>query len=234
MEEKKGQEKTMPSIEVKELQFAYGKHSVLRELSFTAEKGQCIGIVGKNGCGKSTLLNILAGMRKPKAGQILYEGKNVCTERKLFRQMIGFVPQENILFEELTVRDNLKLWYPDKRTLTEELRSGILAELGLSPLASKTVKKLSGGQKKRVNIGCALAGHPKILILDEPGAALDLAAKEEIAAYLTAYKQQGGTVLITTHEEQELKLCDRLLILKDGRLKEVNPALRGVPLISQF
>ena len=224
----------MPSIEVRNLQFAYGKHQVLQELSFSAEKGQCVGIVGKNGCGKSTLLGILAGMRKPKAGQIFYEGQDACRDKTLFQKIVGFVPQENTLFEELKVWDNLRLWYPDRHTLEQELKSGILAELGLSPLAGKRVTTLSGGQKKRVSIGCALAGHPRILILDEPGASLDLVAKEEIAAYLTAYKGQGGTILITTHEEQELKLCERLLILKDGKLTETDPSLRGVPLVSKF
>lgn len=224
----------MPSIEVKDLQFAYGKHQVLQGLSFSAERGQCIGIVGKNGCGKSTLLGILAGMRKPKDGKILYDGKDACRDRTLFRKIVGFVPQENTLFEELKVWDNLCLWYPDRKTLEQELKAGILAELGLSPLAGKRVKTLSGGQKKRVSIGFALAGHPRILILDEPGASLDLVAKEEIAAYLTAYKRQGGTILLTTHEEQELKLCDRLLILRDGKLTETDPTLRGIPLVSKF
>ncbi len=224
----------MPSIEVKDLQFAYGKHQVLQGLSFSAERGQCIGIVGKNGCGKSTLLNILAGMRKPKDGQILYDGKDACRDRTLFRKIVGFVPQENTLFEELSVQDNLRLWYMDKKTLDQELAGGILAELGLKPLTAKTVKKLSGGQKKRVSIACALAGHPQILILDEPGAALDLIAKEEIAAYLATYKRQGGTILITTHEEQELRQCDRLLVLKNGKVSEVDPTLRGVPLVSRF
>lgn len=224
----------MPSIEVKDLQFAYGKHQVLQGLSFSAERGQCIGIVGKNGCGKSTLLGILAGMRKPKAGQILYDGKDACRDRTLFRKIVGFVPQENTLFEELSVQDNLRLWYMDKKTLDQELEGGILAELGLKPLTAKTVKKLSGGQKKRVSIACALAGHPQILILDEPGAALDLIAKEEIAAYLATYKHQGGTILITTHEEQELRQCDRLLVLKNGKVSEVDPTLRGVPLVSRF
>ena len=224
----------MPSIEVKDLQFAYGKHQVLQGLSFSAERGQCIGIVGKNGCGKSTLLNILAGMRKPKDGQILYDGKDACRDRPLFRKIVGFVPQENTLFEELSVQDNLRLWYMDKKTLDQELAGGILAELGLKPLTAKTVKKLSGGQKKRVSIACALAGHPQILILDEPGAALDLIAKEEIAAYLATYKRQGGTILITTHEEQELRQCDRLLVLKNGKVSEVDPTLRGVPLVSRF
>ena len=224
----------MPSIEVKDLQFAYGKHQVLQGLSFSAERGQCIGIVGKNGCGKSTLMGILAGMRKPKAGQTLYEGQDACRDKTLFQKIVGFVPQENTLFEELKVWDNLCLWYPDRKTLEQELKAGILAELGLSPLAGKRVKTLSGGQKKRVSIGCALAGQPRILILDEPGASLDLVAKEEITAYLTAYKRQGGTILITTHEEQELKLCDRLLILRDGKLTETDPTLRGIPLVSKF
>ena len=93
----------MTSVDVKNLQFSYGRHCVLQQLSFTADKGQCVGIVGKNGCGKSTLLNILAGMRKPRSGQILYEGQDACQKPALFRTLVGFVPQENTLFEELKV-----------------------------------------------------------------------------------------------------------------------------------
>jgi len=228
------EEFTMSVAEVKDLTFSYGKKKILDGLSLTVEAGECVGIVGSNGCGKSTLLNLLAGVKKPRSGQIYYNGRNACKERGLFRSAVGFVPQENTLFEELTVRDNLKLWYLDKAAWKQELESGILAELDLTGLLKKQVKKLSGGQKKRVSICCALAGSPSVLILDEPGASLDLEAKEEIGAYLTAYKKRGGTVLIATHEEQELNLCDRLMVLRYGALAQIDKGLRGAELAAEF
>ena len=112
----------MPSIEVKDLQFAYGKHQVLQGLSFSAERGQCIGIVGKNGCGKSTLLGILAGMRKPKAGQILYEGQDACRDKTLFREdrrngSASAVPWQGIPgFSFWTNRVPLWIWLPKRKS----------------------------------------------------------------------------------------------------------------------
>lgn len=224
----------MAAIEVIDLNFSYGKNQILNKLSLIGQAGQCVGIVGRNGCGKSTLLNILAGMRKPVAGDIVLQGENACKNPRLFRERTGFVPQENTLFDELTVLDNLKLWYLDSKVLKQELANGQLARLGLAPLVHKPIKKLSGGQKKRVSIACALAANPGILILDEPGAALDLEAKAGIMSYLEEYKAQGGCVILTSHEEQELNLCNHLYILKEGTLHETDASLRGEALVCKF
>lgn len=221
-------------ITVENLSFHYGRHRVLEGISFGVKQGQCVGVVGKNGCGKSTLLSILSGIQSPATGSIRYGQCDMQKNRKQYAKYVGYVPQENALLEELTVLDNLRLWYLEKEKLEEELENGVLAELGLNSFKNKRVKVLSGGMKKRLSIGCALAANPPILILDEPGAALDLECKQDIAAYLKAYKEKGGVVLITTHEEQELDLCDRLLVISGGTIKEVNPCLRGNDLVSQF
>ena len=149
--------------------------------------------------------------------------------------MVGYVPQDNPLFEELTVRDNLRLWYSESPySMEKDLSSGLLSVLKLSEMLSLRVSRLSGGMKKRVSIGCALAAHPPILILDEPSAALDLICKEDIRRYLTMYLKQKGTILITTHEEAELDLCNRLYILKKGKLAERDPKLRGAALLQEL
>ncbi len=194
----------MKMIEIENLTSAYGRNKVLQGVSFEAERGDCIGIVGPNGCGKSTLLSILAGVLKPSSGTIRYYGKNALENQVVFRKMTGYVPQENPLMPELSVYDNLRLWYPDKKELAKELEEGFLRILGISEFLKMPVSKLSGGMKKRVSIGIALAGMPPVLILDEPSAALDLVCKEDIRHYLQIYLERKGTVVITTHEESEL------------------------------
>jgi ABC-type multidrug transport system ATPase subunit len=154
--------------------------------------------------------------------------------RNVIRRMTGYVPQENPLIPELTVYDNLRLWYPEKEQLKEELRQGFLSVLGIEEYLTKTVNKLSGGMKKRVSIGIAMAGMPPILLLDEPSASLDLVCKEDIRKYLEVYLQRKGTVVLTTHEESELDLCDKLYALKGGKLYEIDRTLRGEELVRTF
>ncbi|MDE7339993.1 MAG: ABC transporter ATP-binding protein [Lachnospiraceae bacterium] len=221
-------------IEIENLTSAYGKKKVLQGISLCAERGECIGIVGPNGCGKSTLLSVMAGVLKPLSGRLYYYGKNALENRVVFQKMTGYVPQENPLMPELSVYDNLRLWYPDKAELTKELEEGFLQILGIPSFLKVPVSKLSGGMKKRVSIGIALSGMPPVLILDEPSAALDLVCKEDIRRYLQIYLERKGTVVITTHEESELSLCGSLYVMKDGKLAEVDRMLRGKELMERF
>lgn len=224
----------MKMIEINNLTASYGKKKVLKGISLESERGECIGIVGPNGCGKSTFLSIMAGVLTPASGSICYYGKDALKNRVVFQKMTGYVPQENPLLPELSVYDNLRLWYPDRAELKRELAEGFLQILGIAEFVNKPVSKLSGGMKKRVSIGMALSGMPPVLILDEPSAALDLVCKEDIKRYLKIYLEKKGTVVLTTHEEGELSLCDKLYVMKDGRLVQVDPKLRGAALTAQF
>lgn len=224
----------MKMIEIENLICAYGRKKVLQGVTFSGERGECIGIIGPNGCGKSTLLSAMAGVLRPLSGTIRYYGKNALQNRVVFQKMTGYVPQENPLMPELSVYDNLRLWYPDKAELEKELEQGFLQILGIPEFVGKTVSKLSGGMKKRVSIGIALSGMPPVLILDEPSAALDLVCKEDIKRYLQIYLERKGTVVITTHEESELSLCNSLYVMKDGKLVQVDKSLRGSALTAQF
>lgn len=229
----------MERIIVEGITSAYGRKQVLSSVNLSAKAGECVGLVGANGCGKSTLLNILAGMRGADGGRILFDGQPAFAsgtlqiplskkqQKQLFIHYTGYVPQESQLIEELTVQDNLLLWYGNVKLLKAELEQQPLCQLGLKQLCRMRVKKLSGGQKKRVSIGCALAGHPPILLLDEPGAALDLPGRAEVKRYLQSYKQMGGIIIIATHEESDLELCDKLYALKNGISREISPSLRG-------
>lgn len=211
----------------------YGKKRVLCGVDISAEAGQCVGIVGTNGCGKSTLLNILAGMRKADGGDIYFDG-TVVRKRQDFIRFVGYVPQENHLIPELSVLDNLRLWYRDAGALRQSLEQGFLKALGVDEMCRLKAGKLSGGMKKRVSIGCALAGNPPILILDEPDAALDLPGKADIRRYLSLYRQMGGTILLATHDEPDLDLCDRVYALSGGVIREISKTLRGEALLKQI
>lgn len=204
-------------IELRNIAKRYKGNQVLRDISLTAEGGQCIGILGSNGSGKSTLLSILAGIQPCDRGEFICDGQNLFKNPKHRADLVGYVPQGTPLIEELTAKDNLLLWY-DRQTLRKELSSGVLSMLGIGDFLKTPVSKMSGGMKKRLSIGCAMAKRPPIMLLDEPTAALDLACKESIAAYLRRYRQAGGLLLLTTHDVMELELCDEWYIIKDGVL----------------
>lgn len=194
----------------------YGKKRVLNNLSLSLETGSCTFIVGANGCGKSTLFSVLAGIKKMRGGQLLLDGKKA--QARQLQNQIGYVPQDNPLFPELTVKDNLLLWYGKREALQKELECGVTEKLGLNELLKKRVDTLSGGMQRRVCIGCAMAGNPRILIMDEPGAALDLECKEILYAWLAEYRKAGGTVLMSSHEKSDWEMGDNIYMLRDGKL----------------
>ena len=208
-------------IVIKEIYKKDGKKEVLKGTSFRAEAGKCIGILGDNGCGKSTLLSILAGVQNADQGEFLYNGKNLFKYPKQRRQLVGYVPQGTPLIEELSARDNLLLWY-DKKTMNRELKEGVLNMLGIDKFLHTQVSKMSGGMKKRLSIGCAVASNPPILLMDEPMSALDLSCKKEIFNYITRIKNLGGIVLLVTHDVLEMKLCDECYAFRDGILYPIN------------
>ena len=210
---------------------SYGRKKVLCGVDIAAGAGQCVGIVGTNGCGKSTFLNILSGLRKADGGDIYFDG-NLAQGRQFFVHYVGYVPQESSLIPELSVMDNLRLWYKDAASLRQSLEQGFLKALGVDNMCRMKAGKLSGGMKKRVSIGCAMAGNPPILILDEPNAALDLPGKADIRKYLVMYKQMGGTILLATHDETDLDLCESVFVLNKGISKEIDRSLRGEQLLS--
>ncbi len=205
-------------IEIQSLSKHFGRKQILDDISFQVREGTCTGILGENGCGKSTLLSILAGTLSRDRGTFSCQGVDLFTDRRRHASCVGYVPQGTPLIEELSALDNLRLWYPGRREIEQELENGILAILGISDFLKVPVSHMSGGMKKRLSIGCAVAHHPRILLLDEPSAALDFICKERIANYLRQFTAQGGTVLLTTHDIQELSLCGSLFILKQGRL----------------
>ena len=222
-------------LEISGIYKSYHRQNILAGVDLTVAPGECVGIVGYNGCGKTTLLSILAGAQKADRGSILYNGREASGRPRVFAEEAAYVPQENPLMEELSVRDNLLLWYRGSRKqLESDLKGGAASLLGVDRMLERTVGKLSGGMKKRLSIACALSNHAPVLIMDEPGAALDLECKEIIRNYLREYMASGGAVILTSHELAELALCTKMYILKGGVLSGIDCGLSAKELISQF
>ncbi|MCR5327444.1 MAG: ABC transporter ATP-binding protein [Saccharofermentans sp.] len=182
------------------------KKTVLTDVTINACQGEVIGLLGLNGSGKSTLLSAISGLRKPASGTIKVSGK------------AGFVTQENALIDELTAMDNLKMWTPmSKQDIMKELTETELSILKVSDFINLKVKRMSGGMKKRLAIASVLLSKPDILLMDEPLAALDIPAKNDIIKFIDSFKTKGGTVFIASHSEELFKHCSKVYLLKDGR-----------------
>ena len=219
-------------VKINDIRKSFGGNKVLKGISLQGNAGQCIGIVGTNGSGKSTLLSIIAGIRKADSGTIEICGKDISKKPIYATEYIGYIPQENPVFPDLSVKDNLMLWYSDSKVTYEQAVSGgVIEMLGLTPILSQKVKTLSGGMRKRLSIAMAVANDPPVIILDEPSAALDLPTKLLIRDYLKSYVTRGGTVILATHDEEELSICNVLYVLVDGVLHNVPTTLRGDELL---
>ena len=194
-------------VKINDIRKSFGGNKVLKGISLQGNAGQCIGIVGTNGSGKSTLLSIIAGIRKADGGTIEICGKDISKKPRSATEYIGYIPQDNPVFPDLSVKDNLMLWYSDSKVTYEQAVSGgVIEMLGLTPILKQKVKTLSGGMRKRLSIAMAVANDPPVIILDEPSAALDLPTKLLIRDYLRSYVTKGGTVILATHDEEELSI----------------------------
>lgn len=202
---------------------SYGRKQILQDISFTAENGSCTGLLGLNGSGKSTILNILAGCIKADSGSFYLKeasGKTV-TGREL-SSIISFLPQDNPLIPELSGMDNIKLWFNGRgKDIYNDYNRELFSKLGVDTFINKKVNKMSGGMKKRLSLAIAMMSKPKLILLDEPLAALDLLVKNGILTYLKEYIAQGGTIILATHETAALDICTDIYMLRDKKLQPV-------------
>lgn len=205
-------------ISANNVTYRVGKKALFEDVNIKFTEGNCYGLIGANGAGKSTLLNILAGVTEHNAGRFLIDGVDLWKkEGRRLRGKVGIVPQGTPLVEELSAKDNLLLWY-SREQMERELNSGVLSLLGIDKFLKVPVKKMSGGMKKRLSIGCSVASHPSVLLLDEPTASLDIVCREEVCDYIRRFTNAGGIAVISTHEVSEIQFCTRLYMLKNASL----------------
>jgi ABC-2 type transport system ATP-binding protein len=205
----------MSAIEVSGLRKAYGNLEAVRGVDFTIETGEVFGLLGPNGAGKTTTVEILEGYRKRDAGEVRVLGHDPERPGREFREQIGVVLQSSELWPNLTVRETHAVfagYYAHPRNVDE-----VIALVGLEDKANARVKTLSGGQKRRLDLGIALVGDPELIFLDEPTTGFDPAARRAAWEMIRSLRSLGKTVLLTTHYLDEAEqLADRVAVLRDG------------------
>ncbi len=217
------------AIEVKDLKKSYGDVRAVKELSFAVKRGEFFAFLGENGAGKSTAIGMICGILKKDAGSVLICGLPPEENREEIARCLGVVFQNSVLDSALSVEDNLRsraaLYSITGKAYAKRL--GELTELfDLKGILSRTVGKLSGGQRRRVDIARALLAKPQVLILDEPTTGLDPQTRKMIWSVIhTLRKEEGLTVFLTTHYMEEAAEADRVLILESGLV-----AAEGSPL----
>lgn len=201
---------------------------VLHDLSFTVNAGELVAVIGPSGSGKSTFLTIAAGLQDPTTGEVKIGNKNIANLNKKERlamrfKDVGFILQSANLVPFLTVLDQFKLIEKvDKSKKDVEKRQGLLETLDIAELQHKYPRDLSGGEKQRVAIACALYHEPAIILADEPTASLDTERAFEVVELLAREaKDKNKGIVMVTHDERLLTYCDRVVRINDGSLTEV-------------
>jgi ABC-2 type transport system ATP-binding protein len=205
------------AIRVEELRKRYGEEEALRGISFEIEEGEVFGLLGPNGAGKTTTVEILEGYRKRDGGEVEVLGFDPQRSERSFRERIGVVLQSSELWSTLTPAETLRMfagYYPRPRAVDE-----VLDLVGLTDKRDARARTLSGGQKRRLDLGIALVGDPQLVFLDEPTTGFDPAARRTAWEMIRSLRSLGKTVLLTTHYLDEAQqLSDRVAVLRQGRI----------------
>jgi ABC-2 type transport system ATP-binding protein len=210
------------AISVQNLQKSFGENHAVQGVSFDVEEGEIFSLLGPNGAGKTTTISMLSCLLRPDAGDALIMGHSIRSGDMGVKSVLGVVPQEIALYEDLTARENLTFWgkmYGLRGSALKSRVKEVLEIIGLTDRANDRVGKYSGGMKRRVNIGVALLHKPKVVYMDEPTVGIDPQSRRNILDSVVALKNQGMTVLYTTHYMEEAEeLSDHIAIMDHGKM----------------
>jgi ABC-2 type transport system ATP-binding protein len=205
------------AISIRDLVKNYGSVKALRGLTLTMETGHIFCLLGPNGAGKSTLIKTIVGAVRPTSGTVNLLGHTMPKEARLARACLGYMPQVPALYDDLSVRANVKFFGRSHRLDGLNKRvDRVLDFVGLLSLSGKRAGTLSGGLKQRCSLACALVHEPELLLLDEPTAGVDPVLKKVFWKYFRSLTERGVTIVITTHLMDEPLLCDRIGVLREG------------------
>jgi ABC-2 type transport system ATP-binding protein len=205
------------AVAVGDLRKSYGGHEALRGISFEIREGEVFSLLGPNGAGKTTTIEILEGYRPRDGGDVSVLGVDPAHAPSVWRGRIGVVLQSSAMYETLTVLESLALfagYYKRPRPVDE-----VVSVVGLEEKRDSLVRRLSGGQRRRLDFGLALVGDPELIFLDEPTTGFDPAARRNAWQTIRSLRELGKTILLTTHYLDEAEqLSDRVALLREGRI----------------
>jgi ABC-2 type transport system ATP-binding protein len=209
-------------IQLRSVSKSYENIEAVNNVSLNIEKGEIFGILGPNGAGKSTIVNILNTLVKPDKGDVIIDGVNIKDDGDTIKLIMGVVPQEIALYEELSAYENLMFWGGLYNIPKHELMANVNRTLGIVDLVNRKddrIKTFSGGMKRRINIACSLLHSPKILVLDEPTVGVDPQNRNHIFEVIERLNREGMTIIYTTHYMEEAeRFCDKIAIIDVGRI----------------
>jgi ABC-2 type transport system ATP-binding protein len=214
-------------LDARRLTKYYAAIPAIRDLSLTLEPGMVVGLLGPNGSGKSTTVAMLAGLREPSSGQILFDGHDIADDRVAYKARVGYVPEEAQLYSFLSGREQLELigrlrrLAPDRRT---QKITALLELLGLSSAADQPISGYSKGMRQKVLIASALLHDPDLLILDEPESGLDITASLMLRHLISILASRGKMILYSSHVLDYVeRLCADVIVLNRGKVVAAGP-----------
>ncbi|MGM0212898.1 ABC transporter ATP-binding protein [Enterococcus sp. AZ109] len=211
-----------PLIKVTQLTKAYDKKEVLHGITFEIKQGEILCLLGPNGAAKSTTINMLCGSLSFDQGEILYKGQSIKQLKKAFKAELGMVPQDIAIYEDLSAEQNVRFFASLYGLKGAALKEGInfaLESVGLLEHRKEKARTFSGGMKRRLNIACAIAHHPTLLIMDEPTVGIDPQSRNHILQSIRKMQAGGMTILYTTHYMEEVEeISTRIIIMDHGSI----------------
>ncbi|MES1047848.1 ABC transporter ATP-binding protein [Heyndrickxia oleronia] len=212
----------MNVLEIKNLTKKFGDFIAVDNMSLSVQEGEIFGFLGANGAGKSTTINMVAGLLRHNEGTINILGKNIMKNSRFAKMNIGMVPQDLAIYEDLTAYDNVKFFAGLYGLRGNALRASVeeaLEFVGLQDKHKSYPKNFSGGMKRRLNIACAIAHQPKLIIMDEPTVGIDPQSRNYILTSVRKLNEMGCTVIYTSHYMEEVEeICSRIAIIDHGKI----------------
>ena len=209
-----------------DLHKSFNDHKAVNGVSFTIHKGEIFGLLGPNGAGKTTTIRMLSTVLGADSGEVTIGGHTIRREAEAVRSIIGVCPQDLALYEDLSALDNLVFFGRMAGLKSSEAKTQAVAKLklmGLEDRAKGKVAKFSGGMKRRINLAIALMGHPRLLFLDEPTVGVDPQSRNNIYETIEGLRDEGMTILYTTHYMEEAdRLCERVAIMDGGQIIRID------------
>ncbi|HVB02295.1 MAG TPA: ABC transporter ATP-binding protein [Chitinophagaceae bacterium] len=213
------------AIITRELTKEFGDFTAVDHLSFEVGQGEIFGFLGANGAGKTTAMRMLCGLLLPSSGEATVAGFDIFKQRELVKRHIGYMSQRFSLYEDLTIRENIRFYggiYGINRSLIRSKMDALIHELNLEPMANKLVRDLPLGWKQRLAFSIAQLHDPRIVFLDEPTGGVDPITRRRFWEMIYESAARGVTMFVTTHYMDEAEYCNRVSIMVDGRIRELD------------